>query len=79
MDNRWNHIIACLALVYMIVWMNWVVAVFFPGYDFICPCGNDFIHIHVCGGAGSGLEDIYYKLVVKFAIHNFLNSCHNSI
>ena len=40
------------------------------------PVGDDFIRIHIMAGTGAGLEGIDDKLVIPFAINNFLGGFH---
>ena len=56
----------------MIIGMHRRLYGFFSGDNFICTNGNNLIHVHIGGGAGSCLENIHHKLVFKFSCHDLL-------
>ena len=50
----------------------------FPGTEhFVGPVGDDFVHIHIPAGSGTGLVDIERKIPVEFSVNNFVAGSGN--
>jgi len=79
MDHGGDDIIAGLAQIHVVVGMNAPPGRSGPAKYFVCSRGDNFIHVHVCGGAGPCLKEIHNKLVIKIAFHDFTGGADDGI
>ncbi|MFO0768317.1 MAG: hypothetical protein U0231_16380 [Nitrospiraceae bacterium] len=63
-DGGRDHVIARLSQVHMVIGMD-ELAASRTAQQLGSPVGNDFVGIHVRGGAGAGLKNIHRKLGVR--------------
>jgi len=71
MDGCGNGVVRRLPHVDMVVRMNWFFATEGPAQIKIGNVCNDFVRIHIGGGAGAGLKNIDRKVGVVFPAGHF--------
>jgi len=71
MQGGWNHVVAGLPQVHVIIGVHRAAPAFLSGQDFVGPGGDHLIHVHIGGGTGSGLKHIYGKLIRHLPGHDF--------
>ena len=57
----------------MVVGIYEFVLAFFAFQKLVCAVGDDFIAVHVVGSSCTGLKDVESKIVIKFAVDEFLS------
>src|SRR5699024_8210791 len=62
-----DHVVGGLAAVYVIVGVDQRIIAFFAAQDLDGPVGDDFVGVHVQGGAGAALDRIHDKIVMEFS------------
>ena len=80
-NGRWDHVVAGLSSIDVIVRMNRFVAAF-ATQQLAGAVGNHLVRVHVRRSAGPRLENIYDKLAVPFAFDDFLRrflNCHRDV
>ncbi len=71
MNRRGKCVVGALTHIYMVIRMDRFFGIkSISAGQFNCPIRNDFIGIHITGGAASGLIHINRKLIIKFPVGN---------
>src|SRR6185436_16147566 len=71
MNRRWNHIIARLPHVDVVVRMNRVARTNGLSGQLTTPIRNHLVRVRVCARAGTSLENIEWKMLIELALHHF--------
>jgi len=77
-DGR-NDVIARLAEIDVVIGVHRRFAAADAGEDFIGAAGDDFIGVHIGGGARPGLKDVHRKLVIELALGDFHGGLVDSV
>src|SRR4029077_7125749 len=76
-NRGWDHVVARLAHVDVIVWMYKLTRADCSARNLRAAIGDPFVRFGVCAGARAGLEDIEWKMFVEFPIDDFLRCLHD--
>ena len=77
--GRRVHIVGGLTHVDVVVGMQVVVLSFDMSHNLEATVGNHLVHVHVGTGAGSSLNKIDRKLIMKITVHDFFAGLHNRV
>ena len=72
-----DHVVGGLAAVYVIVGIDQRIIAFFAAQDLDGPVGDDFVGVHVQGGAGAALDRIHDKIVMEFSCDDLVAGLDN--
>ncbi len=72
MDGGWNHIVARLSHVHVIVWMNDFTRADRLACELCATVRDHFIRVRVRARAGASLKNVERKMFIEFSIDNFL-------
>ena len=73
----WNHVVARLTHVDVIVRVNWLAGADRFAGELAGAIGDDFVRVRVRARAGTGLENVEWKMVVEFSFRNLLGRLHD--
>ena len=76
-DRRWDHVVARLPHVDVIVRVNRVARADRFAGQLAAAIGDDFVRVRVRARAGAGLENVEREMFVELALDHFLGRLHN--
>src|SRR5205085_3710569 len=76
-NGRWDHVVARLAHVDVIVWMNRIARTNRFSRQLAATICDHFVRVRVCARPGTGLENIKWEMLVELTLHHFFRSLNN--
>ena len=76
-DRGWNHVVARLTHVDMIVRVNRLAGADRFAGELAGAIGDDFVRVRVSARAGAGLENVEWKMFVELALRDLLGRLHD--
>ena len=76
-NRRWNHVVARLPHVDVIVRMNRITRADRFSRQLAATIRDHFVRVRVRARAGTGLENVEREMLVQFALHDFLRRLHD--
>jgi hypothetical protein len=76
-DRGWNHVVARLTHVDVIVRVNRLAGADRFADELAGAIGNDFVRVRVGAGAGAGLKNVEWKMFVELALRDLLGRLHD--
>src|SRR5687767_303901 len=77
MNRGWDHVVARLSHVDVIVWMNRIFGANWFTRELAGPVRDYFIGVRVRARARTGLKNVEWEMLVEFAFHDFLGRLHD--
>src|SRR5450432_1902555 len=76
-NRRWNHVVARLPHVDVIVRMNRLTRANPIPSQLAAAVRDDFVSVRVRARAGTGLKNVERKMLVELALHDFFRRLNN--
>ena len=77
--GRREDVVGRLAIVDMVVGMDFGILPELAAKNLIGPVGDDFVGVHVQADAGAGLENIHHELGIPLAVDHFLRGLNDGV